>query len=42
MPKNCENSQNMGQVESAIFDDAPPWDMKMILKLTDLKVKGGF
>jgi len=27
----------MGQVESAIFDDAPPWDMKMILKLTDLK-----
>ena len=27
----------MGQVESTIFDDAPPWDMKMILKLTQLK-----
>ena len=27
----------MGQVESTIFDDAPPWDMKMILKLTQLQ-----
>ena len=27
----------MGQVESTIFDDAPPWDMKMILKLPQLK-----
>ena len=27
----------MGQVESVIFDETPPWDMKNILKLTDLK-----
>lgn len=26
----------MGQVESAIFEDTPPWDMKTILKLTQL------
>ena len=26
----------MGQVESAIFEDTPPWDLKNLLKLTDL------
>lgn len=26
----------MGQVESAIFEETPPWDMKNILKLTEL------
>ena len=26
----------MGQVESAIFDDTPPWDLKHLLKLTDM------
>ena len=27
---------NMGQVESAVFEETPPWDMKMLLKLTEL------
>jgi len=27
----------MGQVESAVFEDAPPWDMKMILNSTELQ-----
>ena len=27
----------MGQVESVIFDETPPWDLKMILKFTDLR-----
>ena len=26
----------MGQVESAIFEDTPPWDLKHLLKLTDM------
>ena len=26
----------MGQVESAVFEDTPPWDLKRLLKLTDM------